>query len=179
MDSGIYMIKNTVNNKVYIGQTKAFKYRWQQHKSDLRNNRHHNKHLQFAWFKYGEDVFTFEIIEECPIESLNEKEKYWIQYYNSNDSTYGYNSDCGGQGISGYVHTEEEICKMRRIKNPHIVLQFDPNFNFVNEWIGGVSHIYLNNEIIKHIKNNNSGYHVNKKRNTTVERRRRNYTQME
>lgn len=52
--SGVYMIKNVLNNHKYIGSTKNFKQRLKQHLSDLRNNKHHSPHLQAAWNKYGE-----------------------------------------------------------------------------------------------------------------------------
>lgn len=50
--SGVYMIKNVLNNHKYIGSTKNFKQRLKQHLSDLRNNKHHSPHLQAAWNKY-------------------------------------------------------------------------------------------------------------------------------
>jgi len=93
---------------------------------------------------YGEDNFEFSIIEECPISMLDEREIYWIdklKTYVGFDDCQGYNDDLGGKGIRGYKHSQEEIDKMRRIQNPGIVLQFDLNFEFVKEWIGGVSHI--------------------------------------
>lgn len=61
---GIYAIKNTVNGKIYVGSTaKSFKTRFNQHISKLRNNKHHCAHLQYAFNKYGEEVFDFEILE--------------------------------------------------------------------------------------------------------------------
>ena len=142
--SGIYAITNMTNNKKYVGQAGDIYWRWRHHKSDLRGNRHHNKHLQNSWNMYGEDNFEFSIIEECPISMLDEREIYWIdklKTYVGFDDCQGYNDDLGGKGIRGYKHSQEEIDKMRRIQNPGIVLQFDLNFEFVKEWIGGVSHI--------------------------------------
>ena len=63
--SGVYMIKNVLNNHKYIGSTKNFKQRLKQHLSDLRNNKHHSPHLQAAWNKYGEKHFVFQILETC------------------------------------------------------------------------------------------------------------------
>lgn len=136
---GIYSIKNKINNKIYIGQSHDIESRWYHHKSDLRSNIHHNKHLQSAWNKYGEDNFDFSIIEECSISDLNNRETYWILKYDSLNN--GYNNDLGGDGIRGFQHTSEQIDKMRRIQSPEIILQFDMNFNMINEWIGGSSHI--------------------------------------
>ena len=93
---GIYKIKNKVNGKVYIGQSIRIEKRWIDHKKTLRSNSHRNIYLQNAWNKYGEENFIHEIIEECDISELNDKEIYWIKYYNSTDSSCGYNLDKGG-----------------------------------------------------------------------------------
>ena len=63
--SGIYMIRNIINNKVYIGQSSDLKDRLAHHKSSLRHNRHYSSYLQNAWNKYGEENFEFIILEEC------------------------------------------------------------------------------------------------------------------
>ena len=63
---GIYSIINKINNKLYIGSTSdSFRKRWNLHKYHLRNNKHKNSHLQYAWNKYGEDNFKFTILEIC------------------------------------------------------------------------------------------------------------------
>jgi group I intron endonuclease len=62
---GIYQIKNLINNHCYIGSSKDFTRRQQLHFSDLRCNRHHNRHLQFAWTKYKEENFIFEPLIAC------------------------------------------------------------------------------------------------------------------
>jgi group I intron endonuclease len=122
---GIYAIKNIKNNKYYIGQSLHVERRWIEHKSELNNNRHTNRHLQFSWNKNGSEQFEFILLEECLLEELDTKEKYWIREFNSYEG--GYNLDSGGQGIESYKHTEEEIDKMRRIQNPMCILQFDLN----------------------------------------------------
>ena len=132
MESGIYIIRNIVNNKCYIGQTNNLKARWIKHKNFLKNNKHHNRHLQAAWNKYGAEEFVFEILEECPIEELDEKETYYIHKYETHIN--GYNLDEGGQGIRGYKHTEEELAKMRAIRNPLKVIQLDEQLNIVHIW---------------------------------------------
>ena len=96
---GIYKIKNTVNNKVYIGQSVDIKSRWQSHRADAFNPNVAQKYkssLYSAIRKYGIDNFKFEVIEECNRESLNEKEVFWIGYYNSNNPKFGYNMTPGG-----------------------------------------------------------------------------------
>ena len=136
---GIYAIKNTKNNKHYIGQSFRVERRWIEHKSALNNNRHINIHLQFSWNKNKSECFEFVLLEECLLEELDEKEIYWINKLNSYKN--GYNLDTGGQGIKNYKHTEREIYKMRMIQNPMCILQFDLNNILVKEWIGGSVHI--------------------------------------
>lgn len=130
---GIYGIRNIRNGKIYIGQTADIKNRWMSHKSELRAGRHHNKHLQSAWDKYGEDAFLFFKIEECPVEYLDSYETFWIMYYNSMEN--GYNLDLGGKGIRGYKHTAEEIDKMIQIQKPKRVVQLDLDMNYIQTWV--------------------------------------------
>lgn len=59
--SGVYVIRNSVNGRIYIGSTICFKARWKVHRRDLRAGSHANKALQNAWDKYGESGFLFEI----------------------------------------------------------------------------------------------------------------------
>lgn len=118
---GIYGIKNIVNGKIYIGKTGMnFGDRWDSHRSLLRNGKHDNQHLQNAWNKYGEDYFEFMIIEECNVEMLDDKEKYWIKYYK--DRKLSYNILDGGDGFNNLgTHLSEEtkrkIGEKNRINN--------------------------------------------------------------
>lgn len=132
---GIYLITNIVNNKKYVGQSINIQQRWKQHIYYLNNNKHSNRHLQGAWNKYGESNFTFSILESCDQQDaafLNAREKFWIQEFDSYNN--GYNLDLGGQGSSGYKHTEEELQKMRQIQHPKPIVQLDENFNLIREW---------------------------------------------
>ncbi len=63
MNSGIYEIVNTVNNKKYYGSTCDFKERKKDHFKTLKSNTHRNPHLQNAYNKYGKENFQFNIIE--------------------------------------------------------------------------------------------------------------------
>lgn len=132
------MIRNTINGKRYIGQSKDIKWRWMHHRCDLNAQCHPNKHLQGAWNKYGAEAFEFLIIEQTSPEELNERERFWITYYDSVNT--GYNFDYGGNGVYGYKHSKDEIDRMRRIQSPNIVLQFDKDCKFIKEWIGGAVH---------------------------------------
>ena len=93
--SGIYYIKNIINNKIYVGQSIDIKTRLYRHKNDLRNNRD-SRHLQNSYNKYGEDNFEFVLLMECPVEELDFWEKYYIKLWNTNNYDFGYNLDGGG-----------------------------------------------------------------------------------
>lgn len=95
---GIYMIKNIVNGKVYIGQSVDIYTRWYNHKRDLSNSVHYNTHLQKSWNKYGESSFEFSIIKTCDQNDLDLLEVKYISLYNSCDSKFGYNMSFGGAG---------------------------------------------------------------------------------
>ena len=89
---GIYKITNKINNKVYIGQSKDIESRWESHKYYTYSTK---TKLQYAFAKYGIFNFLFQVIEECDISNLDEREKFWISYYNSYED--GYNMTMGGQ----------------------------------------------------------------------------------
>jgi len=110
---GIYKITNIVNNKVMIGQSKDITLRWRNYKTQLKYNKWHNLHLQRAWNKYGEQNFKFEVILECPIETLDKEEIRLIEEYNSRNDKYGYNIKEGGDR---HAHSEET---KRRISEKH------------------------------------------------------------
>lgn len=94
----IYIIRNTINSKVYIGQTKvSLKLRFQNHLSAARNGKDYV--IGKAIRKYGEENFYIELLEECTIEELNERERYWISYFNSTNNKFGYNISIGGNVI--------------------------------------------------------------------------------
>lgn len=102
----IYIIRNTINSKVYIGQTKvSLKLRFQNHLSAARNNKDYV--IGKAIRKYGEENFYIELLEECTIEELNDREKYWISYFNSTDNKFGYNMSIGGN----VIRTTKELDK--------------------------------------------------------------------
>lgn len=133
--SGIYMIKNKIDNKLYIGQSKDVKCRWINHKSRLNCNNHPNNKLQNAWNKYGEENFDFILLEECNQDIIDEREIYWISYYNSANRDYGYNLSTGGEcSCEGVKLTQEQKDKMSQVKNPDSIVQLDFDGNLINRW---------------------------------------------
>lgn len=103
----IYKVENKLNGNIYIGQTiRTINTRWRDHVRAAQTRSHKDYHLPLhnAIRLYGEDNFTVTLIEECPNELLNEKEKYWIEYYDSYKN--GYNASLGGFGHQKYNYQE-------------------------------------------------------------------------
>ncbi len=76
--SGIYKITCISNKRIYIGSATNLRKRKQEHWNGLRANRRHNLHIQRTWNKYGEDAFTFEVLELVLPMSLTAREQYWL-----------------------------------------------------------------------------------------------------
>lgn len=102
----IYIIKNNINNKVYIGQSLDVKKRFDSHCKKNRDN----SLIDAAIQKYGKEHFYYEILE-TQITNYNEREKYWINYYNSLTPN-GYNILDGGQEPPHYVGENHPSAKL-------------------------------------------------------------------
>ena len=109
---GIYKFTNKLNGKIYIGQSVDIEHRRKEHLRYKDGGYFHR-----SLMKYGNDNFDFEILEECDIMQLNERERYWISYYNSNNRDKGYNCTEGGEGAQ-----------------KRAVQQFDLQNNFIQEF---------------------------------------------
>lgn len=91
---GIYKITNIQNDMCYIGQARTIESRWAEHmKCGLGIDTPVGNKLYQAMRAIGPENFTFELLEECPAAQLNEKEKFYIDLYQS--CTWGYNSNKG------------------------------------------------------------------------------------
>lgn len=90
---GIYLIKNRVNNKIYIGSSISLGNRWGEHLRALEEKNHHNEMLQFDYSKYGYKNFTFEVLEifEGTKSELLTREGWYIEKYKSYLPEIGYN----------------------------------------------------------------------------------------
>lgn len=118
---GIYKYTNLINGKVYIGQAIDINQRKREHRCNASKAK---KGFEKALQKYGEDNFSFEIIEECNKNELDKKEIYWISYYHSyikDPLCNGYNLTPGGKSGQGTV-----------FKKP--VEQYDLYGNFIQEY---------------------------------------------
>lgn len=101
----IYKITNLTNNLAYIGQTvRPYKERWAEHKRDRNKEPYCNWPLYRMLNKVGLENTKWEVIEEVPNELLNEREKYWIAFYNTKDN--GYNCTYGGDNGTRYNYEE-------------------------------------------------------------------------
>lgn len=99
---GIYLIKNQINNKVYVGQSRNIEQRWRTHRTRPFNPHSidYEKPLYRSIRKYGIENFSFQVLEECSVEALNEKEVYWISQLNAMNSLFGYNLTEGGTAVA-------------------------------------------------------------------------------
>ena len=93
---GIYKITNLITDECYIGQAVDVYKRWNEHcKCGLGIDTPPGNKLYKAIQEYGLENFTFELLTECSASELNEKEKYFIELYQSN--TFGYNGTGGNR----------------------------------------------------------------------------------
>ena len=133
----IYIHRNKVNNKAYIGQTVNPKERWKP------KNYKNNPHFYAAIQKYGWDNFEHIIFASgLSLEEANEMERQLIALFNTTNQQIGYNLRAGGD--SGGVFSEESKRRMSEAqkglqageKNPRArkVAQYDLNDNFIQEW---------------------------------------------
>jgi hypothetical protein len=108
----VYKATNLINNKIYIGKTViSFSQRRANHLSVARNKKD-NFPFHAAIRKYGEENFAWEIIDRCLFaESLIALEQHYIKLYNCK-APNGYNLTDGGDGITGFKHSEETKKKM-------------------------------------------------------------------
>lgn len=110
----IYKITNNINGKVYIGKTNSsLEKRFKEHCSDCLKYSEQNRPLYSAMKKYGVHYFSISLIEETNIPV--ERERYWIQFYNSYGHT-GYNATLGGDGTI-YLNHEKIIKNYQELQN--------------------------------------------------------------
>lgn len=115
-NSGIYIIRNKLDGKVYVGQSQVSKRsrgirsRCIAHLSLLKYGRD-SRHLQHAWDKYGSDAFEFEALMQCPNEECDSQEERFIQLFSSWKRSHGYNLDKKARGTGG--KSPETIAKIQ------------------------------------------------------------------
>ena len=114
---GIYKITKKSNGKSYIGQSNDIERRFKEHqyKEDIP--------IDMAIQKYGKDNFSFEILEECSLDQLDEREQYWISHYNTFYG-FGYNCNPGGGNSQGENNgrtklTNDDVYYIRECYDEH------------------------------------------------------------
>jgi group I intron endonuclease len=120
------------NGKCYIGQTVAsLNTRVQSHIKAIKSGRE-NQVFHRAIIKYGEDDITWEIIDYADsIEELNEKEIYWIKFYNSYvhfENSNGYNMTLGGNSTIGWIPSEETKKKISEANKGKLAGDKNPQY---------------------------------------------------
>ena len=108
---GIYKITNKNSKKAYIGQSIDIGKRWKSH-MNFCQAKHKWQVIKHALFNHGLNSFTFEVLEECHKEILDDRERFWIKYFGT-QSPDGYNlTEGGGGGCS--KETAAKIVKIKK-----------------------------------------------------------------
>lgn len=142
----IYIVKNTINNMVYIGQARDPYERWKHHKTAAKTGHYKCRSLLYeAMRKYGINNFYYEILES-KVENYNERERYWIAFYNS-VAPNGYNlleggeqypNLCGIMNAGAAVKTQEELesiiddIKHSKLRLNEIAKKYDVPLNTIH-----------------------------------------------
>lgn len=147
----IYKYENIVNHKIYVGQTVRPKERKREHLSSSKSSK---DHFHSAIKKWGINKFFYEVLEVVvsPTQEelslrMNQAEKYWISWYQSNIKTKGYNITEGGntRGVTGkplYLFNKEGLL-LRRFSN------YREAGKFLDRGLNGLHHACSNKQLIK------------------------------
>lgn len=162
--SGIYKIENLITHKSYIGQSKNIYNRYHNHhKYDYENpkNSQYDTKLYKAIRKYGIHNFLITVIELCEEADLDNREIYWINYYNTYKD--GYNSTPGGQFQSPNLFSSETEEKRRitREKNKSLQNENHPRAKLTNQEVIEIRQRYINGESIQTIYTDYSDRYTN------------------
>lgn len=126
--TGIYSIINLKNGKRYIGQSINVSTRIKSHFQSLSKKRHPNKRMQKDYLKDFR-AFNYEILEyNIPLDSLSEREKYWVDHFQTLNKSKGYNE----QKISEVrKYAKKNAKKYTKIKDKHVVCKKINNIGVV------------------------------------------------
>lgn len=115
--SGVYEIRNILNNHRYIGSSVNILKRFGEHLRMLTHNNHHSIYLQRAWNKYGKNKFEFNILETC--ESIKDTILFLEQKYL--DLNPEYNTCKNARNTQGVIFTEERKRKIGVANSKRII----------------------------------------------------------
>lgn len=114
MKTGIYMIKNMINGKFYIGSSVNTNKRLTGHRYELSKNQHSNKLLQRSYNKYGEENFEYIIIQYCEEKDLIKNEQWWFDTLKPELNI----AKVAGR-TTGYKHTKETKKHLSKVRKGH------------------------------------------------------------
>lgn len=144
---GIYKFENTINHLCYIGQSIDIERRYRAHINNIING---TTKFYKAIREYGLQNFTFTILEECLPEQLNERERYWINYYDSFFN--GYNSTIGGSYGQGknaltqeQAHQIHSLLTKNELSYQEIADKFQVSIRLIYDI--NVGHIYIDKKL--------------------------------
>ena len=121
--SGIYVIRNTKNGKVYVGKALCIYRRINDHVTALNKKLRdrENDHLIRTWHKYGRDSFEYFVAEYTEVSVMAEKELYWMKHLDSLNPKFGYNKrEDSSTGLIVSNDTREKLrtAQIKRFQDP-------------------------------------------------------------
>lgn len=167
MIKSIYKITNLINNKVYIGQSNNPERRFKQHCCNCEFSI-----ISLSIKKYGKNNFSLKIIEK-DIQNFNEREKFWIQYYSSNNREFGYNITDGGENppiskgeknsLSKYSNKCIELIQKELINNDKTFQEISMDYNITVEYLSALNRGFAR-------KNENFNYPLRENGNEIIDK---------
>lgn len=117
MKTGIYFIKNRIDDKRYIGRTINFDKRYRKSSNDW--TRHHNTRLRNAAKKYGNENFDYILVEECDEEIIIEREQWYLDNTRS-ELKYNISEKSTGGNLGEAVNKQISEAQKKRLENPEV-----------------------------------------------------------
>lgn len=114
LDSGVYKIECVENGKVYIGSSIELSKRIYHHKCQLNAGKHHSRHLQNAWNRYGADAFNISVIVRCQPQDCLKQEQRLIDAHDACNQERGFNSAPVAGSCYGTTRSKEARLRMSR-----------------------------------------------------------------
>lgn len=115
-NSGVYGIVNLKNGKLYVGSSTDLKRRQKDHLRALRGGYHSIPYLQNSWNKYGEENFSFIVLENCSPDQCVRVEQKWLDDLEPYKFASGYNRNPTAGSCLGFKHSQETKDKMSKSK---------------------------------------------------------------
>jgi group I intron endonuclease len=134
---GIYVIRNTISGRIYVGSARCIDNRWATHRHSLANGKHHSRLLQRSWTKHGPSAFSFEVLEVVQDASeLLAREQHWIDALSAFDPSWerGFNGypiagSPRGHKISPELRAKLSALRKGRKKTPEHLAKITPSRN--------------------------------------------------